>query len=357
MTPLRTTLERNLGWAMLAILLGGCLLVLMPFVSAAIWAAVLSFSVWPLYGRLVGLLGGRSTLAASLMALGLICLILVPFVIVGVTLADNVEELTTATRRFVDAGPPAPPEWLATVPGAGQRAVDYWQSLAADRPKLLGAVERLIAPLSGWLLAGGLAMGRGLAELALSILIAFFFLCDGGAVAARLNKAVERVGGERGPHLLELAGNTVRGVVYGILGTALVQALMAGIGFLIAGIPGAFLLALMTFFLSAVPFGPALIWLPAALWLFQQNLTGWGIFMVIWGVGVSSVDNFVKPWIISQGSAMPFLLIFFGTVGGALAFGLIGVFIGPTLLAVGFRLVAEWVSEGPAIASVPAQSQ
>jgi predicted PurR-regulated permease PerM len=170
-------------------------------------------------------------------------------------------------------------------------------------------------------------------------------------VAERLNAAVERIGGERGLHLLELAGNTVRGVVYGILGTALVQALMAGIGFLIAGVPGSGVLALLTFFLSVVPFGPALIWLPAALWLFNQGSVGWGIFMLLWGVGVSSIDNVVKPWIISQGSAMPFLLIFFGGLGGALAFGFIGVFIGPTLLAVGYRLVAEWASSNPATAS------
>jgi len=136
----------------------------------------------------------------------------------------------------------------------------------------------------------------------------------------------------------------VRGVVYGILGTALVQAVMAGIGFVIAGVPGAALLALLTFFLSVVPLGPPLIWLPAAIWLFQQGSTGLGVFMLIWGLGVSSVDNVVKPWLISQGSDLPFILIFFGVLGGALVFGFIGVFLGPTLLAVGFRLLEEWFS-------------
>jgi predicted PurR-regulated permease PerM len=155
---------------------------------------------------------------------------------------------------------------------------------------------------------------------------------------------VEHIGGERGRHLLTVAGNTVRGVVYGILGTALVQAVMAGIGLVIAGVPGAAVLALLTFFLSVVPVGPPLIWLPASIWLFQQGSTGLGIFMLIWGIGVSSVDNVIKPWLISQGSDMPFILIFFGVLGGALAFGFIGVFLGPTLLAVGFRLLEEWFS-------------
>ena len=359
MTPARSKFEQNLGWIVLALLLGGCLLVLLPFVSALLWGTVLSVSSWPLYRRLVKLLGGRRTLAASLMALAMICVILLPFVIIGATLGENVKELTTATQRWMNAGPPAPPEWLAKVPGVGRQAAEYWQSLAADSSKLVEASKRFIEPVSGWLLKGGLALGRGVFELALSILIAFFLFRDGGKAAERLGTAVERIAGERGTHLLEVAGNTVRGVVYGILGTALVQAVMAGVGFLIAGVPGAGVLALLTFFLSVVPVGPPLVWLPAALWLFHQGSPGWGIFMLIWGVGVSSVDNFVKPWLISQGSDLPFLLIFFGVLGGALAFGFIGVFIGPTLLAVGYRLVAEWAStqRAPATAVTSAQTE
>jgi predicted PurR-regulated permease PerM len=315
-----------------------------PFVSALLWAVVLCFSSWPLYQRLLKLLGGRRTWAALVMALGMILIILLPFLVVGVSLADNVKDLTAAARRFVESGPPAPPEWLARVPAVGGKAVEYWRSLATDNAKLVEAAKRLLELASGSLLIASFAITRGLLELALSIFIAFFLFRDGVAVAARLTKAVERIGGERGSHLLEVAGKTVRGVVYGILGTALVQALMAGLGFAIAGVPGAALLALLTFFLSIVPMGPPLVWLPAAFWLFNQGSTGWGVFMLVWGVAVSSVDNVVKPWLISQGSNMPFLLIFFGVLGGALAFGFIGVFIGPTLLAVGYRLVEGWAS-------------
>jgi predicted PurR-regulated permease PerM len=307
---------------------------------------------------LVNVLGSRRTLAASLMALAMICVILLPFVIIGTTLGDNVKELKAATQRWMDAGPPAPPAWLAKVPVIGSKATEHWQILAADSSKLLETAERFLEPMSGWLLKAGVALGRGLLELAFSILIAFFLFRDGGKAAERLDAAVERIAGERGKHLLEVAGNTVRGVVYGILGTALVQAVMAGIGFLIAGVPGAGLLALFMFFLSVVPIGPPLVWLPAALWLFHQGSTGWGIFMVIWGMGVSSVDNFVKPWLISQGSAMPFLLILIGVLGGVMAFGFIGVFIGPTLLAVGYRLVGEWISarRPPATGAAPANT-
>lgn len=337
-------LEQSLGWLVLLLLLIGCLLVLKPFASALLWAVVLCFSSWPIYRRLLQLLRGRRTLAALVMALGMILVLLLPVFVVGVTLADNVKELTTSARTWVEAGPPAPPAWLAKVPVVGQQAAERWQSLASDKAKLLEAAKRLIEPVGAALLIASVAIGGGLLQLALSIFIAFFLFRDGLAVRERVTATVQRIGGERGMHLLEVAGNTVRGVVYGILGTALVQALLAGVGFFIAGVPGAALLALLTFFLSVVPVGPPLIWLPAAFWLFHQGSTGWGIFMLAWGVAVSSVDNVVKPWLISQGSDLPFILIFFGVLGGALVFGFIGVFIGPTLLAVGYRLVEEWAS-------------
>jgi predicted PurR-regulated permease PerM len=342
---MNSKLERNLGWAVLLVLLAGCLLVLRPFLSAVLWAVVLCSSSWPIYHRLLGWLGNRRTLAALVMMLAMILIILLPFVIVGTTLADNVQQLTAATKHLIQDGPPAPPEWLLKVPGIGQRATDYWLNLSADTSKIWTEAQRLIEPASALLLKGGLALGGGLIQLTLSIFIAFFLFRDGVAAAGHLTTAVERIGGERGRHLLVVAGNTVRGVVYGILGTALAQAVTAGIGFWIAGVPGIALLALLTFFASVVPIvGTALTWLPAAIWLFHQGATGWGIFMLIWGVGIANIDNIVKPWLISQGNNMPFILIFLGVLGGALTFGFIGVFLGPTLLAVGYRLVEEWVT-------------
>jgi predicted PurR-regulated permease PerM len=190
-------------------------------------------------------------------------------------------------------------------------------------------------------------LGAGLIQLTFSIFIAFFLFRDGVSVGRRLTNMAVRIGGERGNHLLTIASRTVRGVVYGILGTALLQAIATAVGFLIAGVPGVALLALLTFFASVVPLvGTALTWVPAAIWLFHEGSTGWAIFMIVWGIGVANIDNFVKPWLISQGSDMPFILIFFGVMGGAVTFGFIGVFIGPTLLAVGLRLLEESHSSG-----------
>lgn len=347
-------IERSLGLVAVLLVLIGCFVVLRPFVSALLWSVVLCFSTWPIYRRLLDVLGGRRNLAALLMMLGLMMVLLVPFFVVGVTLADNVKQFTTATKSWIEAGPPDPPGWLVKVPVIGQKTSEYWQSVAHDSAKLFESLNRFIEPVGTWLLKLGLLLGRGLLQIALSIFVAFFLFRDGLRAAEWLQTSVERVGGESGRHLLDVAGRTVRGVVYGILGTALVQAVTAGIGFTIAGVPGAGLLTLLTFFMAIVPMGPPLVWFPAALWLFHQGWAGWGIFMLVWGIGVSSIDNLVKPWLISQGSDLPFILVFLGVIGGALAFGFIGVFLGPTLLGMGFRLVKEWATYNRNRVSMPA---
>ncbi len=347
-------LERNLGLAALALLLLGCLAVLSPFTSALLWAVVLCFSSWPLYQRLLDLVRNRRTLAAVIMTSAIILFLLVPFIVIGLSLAENVKDLSAATRSWVDKGPPPPPEWLLKVPVVGDEITAQWKEFAGDSTKLLQQLKGLIEPASAALLKGGAKMGGGLIQMGLSVFIAFFLFRDGADLAMRLKAGIGKIAGERGHHLLELAGNTVRGVVYGILGTALVQGIVAGIGFVVAGVPGAAVLALLTFFASVVPMGPPLLWGPAAIWLFQQDRTGWAIFMVAWGFLVSSIDNVVKPWLISQGSAMPFILILLGVVGGAFAFGFVGVFLGPTLLAVGYRVIEGWTVAAPKPPNDPA---
>jgi len=345
--PIHTRLERIIRGVLVLLLVGGCLLVLRPFVSALLWAVILSFASWPIYRRLLKLVHGRRTLAALIMTVAMLLVIFLPFMIIGAEVSDNIRDLTAAARSWTETGPPAPPLWLSKVPLIGKRTVDHWQIVAADSEKLLELGKRLIAPTSALLITIGKMLVGGLAQLALSILIAFFLFRDGESAAKRTVAMVERIADERGRRLLKVAGDTVRGVVYGILGTALVQAVMAGLGFFIAGVPGAAMLMLLTFFLSVVPVGPPLVWVPAMLWLFHQGSTGWAVFMLIWGIGVSSIDNVVKPWLISQGSDMPFILILFGVLGGALAFGFIGVFLGPTLLAVGYRIIGDWATSAP----------
>jgi predicted PurR-regulated permease PerM len=378
----KTSLEQGLSVVTLGLLLIGCFVVMRPFLSSLMWAVVLGFTLWPVQSRVTRWLGNRRTLAASLTTLSIALVLVVPFVVLGISVADDARALAAATRKWSEGGLPAPPAWVDRIPVVGGQVRSYWEEFDEDleafwhqlrkpldeeltpldadtdiglapevsRPRpatfgesrLANALRKVFAWAQSWLPSAGLAIGRGITEVGLSVFLAFFILRDGTLVADRLATGVDRIAGDRGRHLLEVAGNTVRGVVYGILGTALVQGGMAAVGFLIAGVPGATLLGLLTFFLSVVPMGPPLVWIPAVIWLYQQDSTGWAIFMLVWGLIVSSVDNLVKPWLISQGSNLPFILIFFGVIGGALAFGVIGVFLGPTLLAVAYRLIEEW---------------
>jgi predicted PurR-regulated permease PerM len=337
-------LEENMGLILLAIILLGAIVVLRPFFSALLWAAILCFSSWPLYRRLAKGLGNRRTFPALIMTLALTLAVLMPFVLIGFTLADNMGDVPARVQDWFNAPPSDPPEWLAKIPWIGHSLPEYWKNFSADKTKLFKSLKPLLEPTSTMLIKLAAGFGHGILELTFSIFIAFFLFLHGVAAADRLTSAVNRLGGTRGKHLLIVAGSTIRGVVYGILGTALAQAIVAGIGFLIAGIPRAGLLTLLTFFLSVLPFGPPLIWIPAGIWLFTQGEIGWGIFMLIWGIGVSSIDNFIKPWLISKESKLPFILIFFGVLGGAMAFGFIGVFLGPTLLTLGYNLLAAWTA-------------
>jgi predicted PurR-regulated permease PerM len=343
--PPPSRIDRVITLVVLAVLIGGVYLVLQPFLSAIVWAAILAATTWPLFHWLVRRTG-RPAAAATVMTLLILTVVVAPFVIVGATLAENADRLIDFTRNLVERGPPEPPEWLGKLPFVGERAAAYWASFAHDGAGLLLELQRLVDPLRQFGFKAGAVVGDGLLQLTLSVLIAFFFFRDGEAIMARVRGAVSRIAPTRGLHMLEVASATTRAVVYGILGTALAQGVLMAIGLYIVGIKAAPLLGLLTFFLSPVPVGPPLVWIPTGLWLiFAQGETAWGIFLLVWGaVIVSSVDNVLKPMIISRGSDLPFILVMLGVFGGVIAFGFIGVFLGPVLLALGFALVKEWAT-------------
>jgi predicted PurR-regulated permease PerM len=364
--------EQYIGSVIIVALLIGAFYVLKPFLSAAMWAIVLTFSLWPVHRRLVRWLRGRRTLAALIITVIITLALVVPFVILGFNLASDISLLGSAAVKWAEEGSTEPPPWIEKIPFIGPQAKQYWKRVAFDaaalirrlkegpeeaqqpaavpqppteaESKLMEAFGTIVAAVRYWLLKAVIAIGGGLTQIVLSILLAFFFLRE-VTIGDRLTDVVKRIGGKRGVHLLNVAAKTVRGVIYGIIGTALVQGIVAGVGFTIAGVPGPVFLGVLTFFLSPVPVGPPMVWIPASLWLFSQGSPGWGIFMLIWGTGVSSIDNVVKPWFISQGSELPFILIFLGVIGGALTFGFIGVFLGPVLLAVVYRIIEEWSSQ------------
>lgn len=336
-------IDQVLTLVVLALLIVGCYFVLRPFLSAIVWAAVLTVTAWPLFLRTRRALHGRTALAATLIVLLIATVLLAPFVIVGATIAENFDLVSAWVRRLVAQGPPEPPAWVSSLPLVGERLAAYWGGFTHDTARLLEEGRKLIEPAKDYLLKGGGAVLGGVVQLTLSIIIAFFFFTYGDALIGRLRGAAERIAGDHGRRLSDTAALTVRGVVLGIFGTALAQAVLMAIGLWIAGIAATPLLALLTFFLSPVPIGPPLVWIPAGLWLFDQGEIGMGIFMLLWGTFVVSMaDNVIRPLIISRGAALPFALVLLGVLGGAIAFGVIGVFLGPVLLAVGYALLKEW---------------
>ena len=350
-------IDRTLTMVVLALLLVGCFLVLQPFLTAIIWALILCATIWPLFIHLRNRLKGRSGIAALAIVLLMAVTVLAPFVIVGITIADNAEAVSERLQEFLKTGPPPPPEWVASIPIIGEWASTTLGSFAHDTARVLDAARQFVEPVRKLLYAGGATLLGGILQLALSIFIAFFFLRDGDALLERMHAAIERIAPERGRRLAGVAATTVRGVVLGILGTALAQGVLMAIGLWLAGFKAAPLLGLVTFFLSPVPIGPPLVWIPAGILLFTQGETGWGIFLIAWGaLVVSSVDNFLKPMIISRGSALPFVLVLLGVLGGAIAFGFVGVFLGPVLLAVGYALIREWAVNAPSAAGPAADA-
>lgn len=343
MPPTRS--DRLLAAIALSLLGLGCLLVIWPFLTALAWAGILVSTLWAVYLRLDAMCGQRHLLSSALMTLLVTLVLLVPVLAATLALADNVAELGRAATVLLKEGLPEPPSWLGEIPLLGPAMVNYWNPFVHNGQKLMEALIRVSAPLQGAALTGGRLLGRGVVDMAISVFLAFFFFLHGQALASRLRVFMEHIAGERAHRLVLLARSTVTGVIYGVLGTALAQGVLAAIGFSIGGVPAAALLGVATFFLSVAPFGPPLVWGGAAVWLFQQGDWPWAVFVACWGFFiVSTVDNIIKPLIISRGASLPFAVVFLGVLGGVLAFGVIGAFLGPALLAVAFRLVTEWLS-------------
>ncbi|MFB4369964.1 MULTISPECIES: AI-2E family transporter [unclassified Pseudomonas] len=336
--------DRLLVQILLLGLLGASLWVLAPFWSALFWAAVLSFASWPVMRWLTRVLKGRQSVAAGLLTGVWIVLVAVPLVMLGFNLADHIRDGTAMLKDFQVDGLPPPPAWLASVPLVGDRLVSIWETLDQQGSALFATVQPYLGQVGNFLLVRSAKIGGGFLELALSLILVFFFYRDGPRLAAFVESLLERLIGERAQHYLELVAGTVQRVVNGVIGTAVAQALLAYIGFMIAGIPGALVLGVLTFACSLIMV-PPLVWGPAVGWLIWQGEIGMAIFLGIWGFFIiSGVDNILKPYLISRGGNLPLVVVLLGVFGGILAFGFMGLFLGPTLLAVAYSLLSDWVA-------------
>lgn len=340
--------DRMLGQLLLLLLLGASVLVLAPFWSALFWAAVLAFASWPLMRLTTHLLGGRETWAAAILTGVWMIALAVPVIWLGANLAELIREAVAFIKNVQLEGLPEAPLWLSGLPMVGPRLATLWASLDQQGAALFANVRPYLGEVGNWLLARSAQLGGGMLELVLSLFLVFFFYRDGPSMARFAHGLLHRLIGDRAGHYLALIAGTVQRVVNGVIGTAAAQALLALIGFWIAGVPGAILLGLLTFVFSLIPMGPPLIWIPATAWLAWRGEYGMAVFLGIWGTFVvSGVDNVLKPYLISRGGNLPLVVVLLGVFGGILAFGFMGLFLGPTLLAVVFSLVKDWIDNDP----------
>lgn len=337
--------DRLLVQILLLSLLGACLWVLAPFMTALFWAAVLAFASWPIMRILTRALQGNTSLAAGLLTSAWVFIVAGPLVWLGFNIADYIRASMEIINNLRITGLPDAPEWLIEVPMLGDRLLEAWETIDEQGAALFQSVKPYMGQMSNWLLSRSASIGAGILELALSLVLVFFFYRDGPRLALFAKSLTQRLIKERADYYLDLVAGTVRRVVNGVIGTAVAQAAVALFGFLVAGVPGALILAGLTFMLSLIPMGPPLVWAPAVAWLFWQQDYAMAIFLLLWGfLIISSVDNFLKPYLISRGGNLPLVVVLMGVFGGLFAFGFMGLFLGPTLLAVAYSLVSDWIA-------------
>jgi len=346
--------SRDLTRATLAVLFIGALIlanfwILKPFLPSLAWAVIIVVATWPILLRLQSLMGGKRGAAVAIMTLAMLALLIVPIFLAVVTILDNVERAQAFVKTIETEGLPALPSWVSAIPMVGSKLAEAWDELAAaGREGLTSRMAPHAKNIVSWFVdqAGGL--GMMIVQFLLTVIIAAILYSGGESTADAVRRFARRLAGQRGDDVTVLAGKAVRGVALGVGLTALLQSVLGGIGLAVAGVPAATVLTAVMFLLCIAQLGPVLVLIPAVIWLYWSGQNVWGTVLLVWSVLVGSLDNFIRPILIKKGADLPLLLIFAGVIGGLIAFGIIGLFIGPVVLAVTYTLLGAWVSDAPA---------
>ena len=338
----RTTL------ALLAILglIAVSLVVVQPFLAATVWAATLVVATWPLLIQLQSMLGGRRGPAVALMTLVLLFLVLLPLSLAISALMRHASLLVDLPAAASTVRLPGPPDWLSDVPLVGRPVADQWKGLAERSTEELVKLGRpYLRSIAEWFLSAAGGFAGTVLHLLLTIAIAAILYAKGEMAAAWCRRFGRRLADQRGEDVVVLAGAAIRGVALGVVVTALAQTLVTGIALFAAGLPQAGLLTALSLLLCIAQVGPILVVLPALIWLFATGQTVPGIILLIIGVPAVLMDNILRPILIKRGADLPLLLILLGVIGGLIAFGILGLFLGPVILAVTYTLLQHWVAE------------
>jgi predicted PurR-regulated permease PerM len=312
----RDITRTTLAVLFIGILIAATFWILRPFLTATIWATMIVVTTWPLMLSLQKRLWGRRGLAVTVMTVTLLLLFITPFTFAIISIIGRADDIVSWAQSLAHIALPPPPAWIEHLPLAGPKIVARWNEIAAIPPaELSGRLAPHARKVIGWLVAQAGSVGMMIVQFLLTVIISAVLY-------------------------------TVRGVALGVVVTALIQSLLAAAGLALAGVPAVTLLTAAIFILCVAQVGPGLVLIPVVIWLYMQDQTLWGSIMVVWTIIVGTIDNFIRPILIKKGADLPLLLIFAGVIGGLLSFGVIGLFIGPVLLAVSYTLLGVWISSG-----------
>jgi predicted PurR-regulated permease PerM len=322
--------------------------VLLPFLGAIIWAITIVAATWPLMLRLQSLLWNRRGPAVAVLTAALLLILFIPLSIAIGAIVDNAAEIIAWVKSLQSFQLPAAPAWLVNLPVVGPRAAQLWNHVATSGvDQLARETAPYAAVVASWLIAQIGNIGLIVLQFLLTVIVAAILYAQGEDAARIALRFGNRLAGERGVNVMRLAGRAIRGVALGIVVTALVQSVLGGIALAVAGVPFAALLSGVMFVLCIAQVGPMLVLVPAVIWLYWTGASGWGTFLLVATVIVGTLDNFVRPFLIKKGADLPLLLIFAGVIGGLVAFGLVGIFVGPVVLAVTYTLLDAWMDDQP----------
>ncbi|HEX7136514.1 MAG TPA: AI-2E family transporter YdiK [Vicinamibacterales bacterium] len=329
----------------ISLLIAATFWVLSPFLTSILWATIVVVAIWPLLLRLQTAIGGSRGLAVTIMTLTILLVVFIPVMLAVSTIVSNAQSVTTGIRSLERIALPEPPAWLARIPFAGGRIAAKWSSFAAlDAEQRLAVLAPYVQSALQWFAAKAGNVSTMLLQFLLTTIISAILMTKGESMRDGILRFAQRLAGQQGRDVAVLAGQTIRSVVLGVVVTAVIQSAIGAAGLFIAGIPAAGLLTAVMFFLCLSQLGPLLVMLPAVGWLYWSGEAGWGSALLVVALIAGAFDNVVRPVLIKRGADLPLILIFAGVLGGLLAFGIIGLFIGPVVLSVGYTLLGAWVS-------------
>jgi predicted PurR-regulated permease PerM len=344
-------IKNGLTRSTLAVLVIGALIVaslwiLWPFLPAAIWATMIVVATWPLLLHAQSHLWNARWLSVMVMTIALILVFVAPLALAAVAIAKNADKVVGWVQSFSSASFPSPPPWLEGLPLVGSTITDLWNNVAAAG---FEGLSKEAAPYAGtvtrWFVAQVGGFGILFIEFLLTVIFATIMYAKGEQAAEAAVRFGHRLAGERGEMSVRMAGLAIRGVALGVVVTALVQAVIGGIGLAICGVPFASVLTAVMFILCVAQVGPGPVLISAIIWVYWKGQTSWGTLLLVWTVGVMLIDNTLRPVLIKRSVDLPLLLIFIGVIGGLIAFGLVGIFVGPVVLAVAYTMLRAWVNE------------